>query len=172
MSGVPLQQECDPDDPEEHLLWSYTKLPMKLADGAYLVTMPEVLKKWSKQQYDAGFRHHPELQKIEFVPPPGGISMYGPPGEWLEVEKAAQRRIENAEATQREFENLKDQVLASMPEYAARIDSMTPEEKAVAREDAKAKLTDSLSEMQSLLAVLNQQSETEAAPAAAVTDEE
>ena len=160
MSGVPLQQECDPDDPEEHLLWSYTKLPMKLADGAYLVTMPEVLRKWSKQQYDAGIRHHPELQTIEFVPPPGGISMYGPPGEWLKTEDAANRRVENAEATQREFDDLKDQVLASMPEYAARITTMTPEEKAAAREDAKSKLQESLSNMQSLLAVLNQQEES------------
>lgn len=159
MSGVPLQQECNPDDPEEHLLWSYTKLPLKLVDGAYLVTMPEVLRKWSKQQYDAGFRHHPELQTIEFVPPPGGITMYGPPGEWLKTEDAAKRRVENAEATQREFENLKDQVLASMPEFAARIDSMTPEEKAAAREDAKTKLTASVSEMQALLDVLNQDTE-------------
>lgn len=163
MSGVPLQQECNPDDPEEHLLWSYTKLPMKLADGAYLVTMPEVLRKWSKQQYDAGFRHHPELQTIEFVPPPGGISMYGPPGEWLTTEDAAERRVENAEATQREFENLKDQVLASMPEFAARIDSMTPEEKAAAREDAKTKLTESVSEMQALLDVLNQDTDDDTA---------
>lgn len=82
--------------------------------------------------------------------------MYGPPGEWLSIEKASQRRVENAEATQREFEELKDQVLASMPEYAARINSMTPEEKAAAREDAKSKLTESLSNMQSLLDVLNQ----------------
>lgn len=163
MSGVPLQQECNPDDPEEHLLWSYTKLPMKLADGAYLVTMPEVLRKWSKQQYDAGFRHHPELQTIEFVPPPGGISMYGPPGEWLTTEDAAKRRVENAEATRREFEDLKDQVLASMPEYAARVDSMTPEEKAAARRDAKAKLAESLSEMQSLFDVLNQDTDDDTA---------
>ena len=163
MSGVPLQQECNPDDPEEHLLWSYTKLPLKLVDGAYLVTMPEVLRKWSKQQYDAGFRHHPELQTIEFVPPPGGITMYGPPGEWLKTADAAKRRVENAEATQREFENLKDQVLASMPEYAARIDSMTPEQKAAAREDAKTKLTESLSEMQSLLDVLNQDADDDVA---------
>ncbi|AUS33906.1 hypothetical protein C1M55_24285 [Rhodococcus qingshengii] len=163
MSGVPLQQECNPDDPEEHLLWSYTKLPLKLVDGAYLVTMPEVLRKWSKQQYDAGFRHHPELQTIEFVPPAGGITMYGPPGEWLKTEDAAKRRVENAEATQREFENLKDQVLASMPEYAARVDSMTPEEKAAAREDAKSKLTESLSEMQSLLDVLNQDTDDDTA---------
>ncbi|NHP15261.1 DUF2744 domain-containing protein [Rhodococcus sp. IC4_135] len=156
MSGIPLQHECNPDDPEEHLLWSYTKLPMKVESGVYLVAMVSALRKWSKQQYDAGIRHHPELQTIEFVPPPGGISMYGPPGEWLSIEKASQRRVENAEATQREFEELKDQVLASMPEYAARINSMTPEEKAAAREDAKSKLTESLSNMQSLLDVLNQ----------------
>lgn len=163
MSGVPLQQECNPDDPEEHLLWSYTKLPLKLVDGAYLVTMPDVLRKWSKQQYDAGFRHHPELQTIEFIPPPGGITMYGPPGEWLKTEDAAKRRVENAEATQREFENLKDQVLASMPEFAARIDSMTSAEKAAAREDAKAKLTESVSEMQALLDVLNQDTDDDTA---------
>lgn len=50
-----------------------------------------------------------------------------------------------------------------MPEYAARVDSMTPEEKAAARRDAKAKLAESLSEMQSLFDVLNQDTDDDTA---------
>lgn len=165
MSGVPLQHECDPNNPEEHLLWSYTKLPMKVAPGVYLVTQVPALRKWSQQQWDAGFRHHPELQTIEFVPPPGGVTMYGVPGEWLKTDEAAKRRVENAEAAQKEFDDLKDQVLAAMPEYAARINSMTPEEKAAAREDAKSKLQESLSSMQTMLDTLNQQTDDDAAGA-------
>lgn len=57
---IPLQEYCDPDDPEESALWAC----LGIEDGSNVpMIAPEVsLRKLSRQLHDAGFRHHPQLQ--------------------------------------------------------------------------------------------------------------
>ncbi|WP_405160071.1 DUF2744 domain-containing protein [Nocardia sp. NBC_01499] len=61
---LPLQYECDPDDPTEAFVWALVGLPGP-RNGPLLVP-PQVLGQWSKHLWDLGFRHDPELQTLEY----------------------------------------------------------------------------------------------------------
>ncbi|GAB4582312.1 phage gene 29 protein family protein [Nocardia sp. IFM 10818] len=63
---LPLQHECNQDDPEEAYLWALVSLPGP-RNGPLLVPQ-QVLGKWSERLWDLGFRHHPELQTLEYHP--------------------------------------------------------------------------------------------------------
>lgn len=69
-TGIPLQHECNLDDPEEMFLWMFTALP-GVEDQAPLLVPPSWARKWSRRLYDAGARFHPDEQTIKYVPPAG-----------------------------------------------------------------------------------------------------
>lgn len=159
MSGLPLLSECNLDDPEEHLLWSYADLQMGMASGNPLVTKPDVLKKWSKQQYQAGIRFVPECQEMEFVAPPGGVRAFGPPGLWVPIEKAAEMKAANREAQAREFADLQRQLREAMPEFAEKVDAMSDGEKANARKETMAALQEQMQQMKAMYDRLKKEEE-------------
>lgn len=81
--SLPLQATTNPDDPEEHLLWALVNLGANA--GAPLIVPEVVLRSWSKHLYRCGFRHHPELQEIEYVPPaPDASVLEAGAGQWVE----------------------------------------------------------------------------------------
>lgn len=83
---LPLQSNCDPNDPEEHVLWATVGLPGP-GKNAPLTVPPQTQREWSKHLYDCGFRHHPELQKIKYVPPPDEVSwIQGFAGMWVPID--------------------------------------------------------------------------------------
>lgn len=152
MSGVPLQHDCDPTKPEEHLLWTYVQLPLgKTAGVAPLITHPEVLKEWSKRQYQAGMRHHPELQTHKYVPPAMGHSAFGAPGVWEPIGKAEELLAQRETAAAGEVDRLKSELLAAMPDLAGKLDGLTEQEKAAARADMSTALRAQMRQMQDLL---------------------
>lgn len=59
---IPSQQEHDPNDPEQHVLWALRNLPTIAGVGA--ITHPAFLKGWSKHLWEAGFRHVDWLRKL------------------------------------------------------------------------------------------------------------
>ncbi|MFR9750498.1 DUF2744 domain-containing protein [Nocardia sp. 004] len=81
---LPLQHECDPNDPEQAFLWALIGLPGP-RNGPLLVPQ-QVLGKWSKHLWDLGFRHHPEEQTLEYHPSvPGGEHWLAQSGNWVPV---------------------------------------------------------------------------------------
>ena len=57
---IPMQGQCDPDDPEEFALWALVGI--EETPGVPMITTEPSLRSLSKQLADAGFRHHPDLQ--------------------------------------------------------------------------------------------------------------
>ena len=85
--ALKLQQDCDMAKPEEHALWALTGLAGP-SSHAPLIVPEAAKKKWAKQIYDAGFRHHPELQTIKYVPPRGNVDwVHGAAGRWVPVDE-------------------------------------------------------------------------------------
>ena len=57
--GIPINQDqCDPNDPDTHALWALRALPAPIR--------PKV----SRELWDAGFRHNPELQTVRYETDP------------------------------------------------------------------------------------------------------
>lgn len=88
MTGIPLQQEADTDNPETALGWALVGLPF---DGVSvpMVVQPKQYEEWSKQLWDIGLRFHPEHQKLKYQPPTGSELNWvmGSVGEWVPVDK-------------------------------------------------------------------------------------
>lgn len=57
---IPMQEHCDPDDPEEFALWALVGI--EETPGVPMLAPEKSLRSLSKQLADAGFRHHPDLQ--------------------------------------------------------------------------------------------------------------
>ncbi|MBF6332368.1 phage gene 29 protein family protein [Nocardia transvalensis] len=77
-----LQHECNLDDPSEAFVWAFVSLPGP-RNGPLLVPQP-VLEKWSKHLWELGFRHHPDLQTLEYQPPPTPEAHWlNPTGVWV-----------------------------------------------------------------------------------------
>lgn len=82
--ALPLQFECNPDDPEEAFIWAFIGLPGP-RNGPMLVPQ-QVLGKWSKHLWDLGFRHNPELQELEYHPAtPGSEHWLTQSGTWVPI---------------------------------------------------------------------------------------
>lgn len=80
--SIPMQHECNADDPEEHALWALAGLPG--VKGAPMILHPHHLRQWSKHLHDLGFRHHPEHQKHEYHPPLRGPKHWAnQSGRWV-----------------------------------------------------------------------------------------
>jgi len=85
MAGLPLQTTCNPDAPDEHLLWALVGMAGPTSQ-APLILPVDIMRKWSEHLYRAGFRHHPELQEIKYVPPTIGDNwVVGAAGEWVDI---------------------------------------------------------------------------------------
>ncbi|MEV6063861.1 phage gene 29 protein family protein [Nocardia asteroides] len=81
---LPLQSECNQDDPEEAFVWAFIGLPGP-RNGPMLVPQ-QVLGKWAKHLWDLGFRHHPDLQQLEYHPAtPGSEHWLSQAGSWVPV---------------------------------------------------------------------------------------
>ena len=88
MIGLPLQSECDPEDPGSFAMWALVGLPGP--DGtAPLIGAPQMLAAWSERLWRCGFRHHPDLQEIKFVPPAVGHNWLSgqAAGRWAPVDE-------------------------------------------------------------------------------------
>ncbi|WP_052083157.1 phage gene 29 protein family protein [Rhodococcoides fascians] len=87
---LPMQGYCDPDDPEEFALWAL--IGIAETPGVPMLVPEEALRGLSKQLYEAGFRHQPELQRkkavIEGAPEAEGVSWMGV-GQvvWTDIDK-------------------------------------------------------------------------------------
>lgn len=85
--SIPLQSDCDPTNPEEHFLWALVGLP---GPGKHAPLMiPSVgLRPMSQRLWDLGYRHHPELQTLKFVPPASETSwIAGAAGRWAPIDE-------------------------------------------------------------------------------------
>mgnify|MGYP001120549074 FL=1 len=61
----PLQQDCDPNDPEEFAAWCWAAGcpdPRPAATMPVPIATPQLCRSLSRMLWDFGFRHHPELQ--------------------------------------------------------------------------------------------------------------
>lgn len=87
MSEIPLQVECDQDDPEEMALWALICLP-GLESQAAMLMPPQTLRGWSRRLHDLGFRHHPEEQTLKYVPPQSGEHwLDSAAGRWVPIDQ-------------------------------------------------------------------------------------
>lgn len=87
MSTIPLQQDCNLEDPEEAFLWMFSGLPGPDAQSPMLVP-PQWARQWSKRMWEAGARPHPELQMIKYVPPSSQQHwLAGAGGKWVPIDQ-------------------------------------------------------------------------------------
>lgn len=87
---IPLQDDMNMGDPEEHILWALVNIGGDL--DAPLLMPPVVLRRWARHLWECGFRHHPELQMRFYQPPPDGASVLaGGAGRWVAAEAPGKR---------------------------------------------------------------------------------
>ncbi|WP_306358706.1 MULTISPECIES: DUF2744 domain-containing protein [unclassified Nocardia] len=79
--GLPLQHECDPDNPDEAFVWAFVALPGP-GNGPLLVP-PRILGQWSRRLWELGFRHHPAEQTLEYQLGGNDGHWLGQPGAWV-----------------------------------------------------------------------------------------
>lgn len=92
--SIPLQDDLNPSDPEEHVLWALVNINEDL--GAPLLLPIENMRAWSKHLFQCGFRHHEDLQEKWFIPPSGDTPLYGAVGgKWSDT--PPEKRDEAAE---------------------------------------------------------------------------
>lgn len=83
--GLPIQSSCNTEDPEEHALWALVALP-GVGETAPMAVPEHITRKWSKRLWDCGFRFHPELQTIKYVPPGANTDwVSGVGGRWTDI---------------------------------------------------------------------------------------
>lgn len=83
--SIPIQINCDTDNPDEHAIWALVGLP-GAGETAPLAVPEEILAKWSRHLWQCGFRWHEELQEIKFIPPDTGTGyMQAPLGKWVDI---------------------------------------------------------------------------------------
>ncbi|BAH52299.1 hypothetical protein ROP_40520 [Rhodococcus opacus B4] len=154
-TGLLLQHECDMNNPEEHFLWSYVALELTHGHSVPLLTKPEILRKWSARQYKAGYRHNPDLQEIEYVPPAMGHSPFGPTGTWVDTAKAVELKAKNEAIQAEQLAAMRKQVAEMMPDVVGRLEGLSDEERAAAAEDLKKQLQDQMKKLADALTVLD-----------------
>lgn len=59
---IPLQEQANLGDPEEHFVWALRNMPAFA--GAGLVTHPAFLKQWSQHLWNCGFSHRDYLESL------------------------------------------------------------------------------------------------------------
>ena len=95
---IPFQDRANFDDPEEHAAWLF--IGLRMASGDTLNFHPDDAKAASRQLWEAGYRHHPELQTHRMSIPGGSAQSFlaASGGDWVPVgepvEPVAQARAE------------------------------------------------------------------------------
>lgn len=59
---IPLQEQADMTNPEEHFLWALRNMPAFA--GAGMVTHPGFLRSWSEHLWNCGFAHRDYLERL------------------------------------------------------------------------------------------------------------
>ena len=82
---IPFQDRANFDDPEEHAAWLF--IGLRMASGDTLNFHPEDAKAASRQLWEAGYRHHPELQTHRMSIPGGSAQSFlaASGGDWVPV---------------------------------------------------------------------------------------
>jgi hypothetical protein len=62
-----MQGNCDPDKPDEHLLWALTQVPITTHQP--MIIQQNIARAISTHLWNCGFRHNPELQTRKLLPP-------------------------------------------------------------------------------------------------------
>lgn len=85
---IPFQDRADMESPEEFAAWVFIALRMQSGDT--LNFHPADAAAASKQLWEAGFRHHPELQSHRMSIPGGSDQSFlaAAGGDWVEVSEA------------------------------------------------------------------------------------
>lgn len=79
---IPLQENANMADPEEHVLWALVNIGGDI--GAPLLLPEEIMRHWSKHLFECGFRHVPEEQRRWYEPPGDDSSLWhGAGGKWV-----------------------------------------------------------------------------------------
>lgn len=83
---IPFQGRADMSSPEEHAAWLF--IGLRMASGDTLNFHPEDAAAASRQLWEAGFRHHPELQTHRMSVPGGPDQSFlaASGGDWVPVE--------------------------------------------------------------------------------------
>lgn len=81
---IPLQQDMNPDDPVEHVLWALVNMGGLM--GAPLGVPMPLLRTWAQHLYDCGFRHDPSKQVLFYSPPADGEGFLSMGGTWVQSE--------------------------------------------------------------------------------------
>lgn len=79
-----MQDQCDPNNPEEHLLWGLQLMPTLAGIGA--VTNSGFLRMWSKHLWKCGFRHRDWLEGL--ADENGNIHVSKLPPQQIKLQKA------------------------------------------------------------------------------------
>jgi hypothetical protein len=59
---IPLQEQADMNNPQEHFLWALRNMPAFA--GAGMVTHPGFLREWSEHLWKCGFAHRDFLENL------------------------------------------------------------------------------------------------------------
>lgn len=83
---IPFQDRADMLDPDEHAAWLFIALRMQSGDT--LNFHPSDAEAASRQLWEAGFRHHPELQTHRMSVPGGSDQSFlaAAGGDWVSVD--------------------------------------------------------------------------------------
>ncbi|WP_440221166.1 phage gene 29 protein family protein [Dietzia sp. MNB45] len=83
---IPMQERADMADPEQHAAWLFIGLQM--SSGDTLNFHPRDAARASRQLWQAGFRHHPELQSHKMAIPGGPNQQFlaAAGGDWVPVD--------------------------------------------------------------------------------------
>lgn len=88
MAGIPLQSQCNPEDPEEFALWAMVA-EAGPSSQAPLIFPPAINRRRSKELWEKGFRHHPELQEKFYIPPHSDANFIeAAAGRWVSKDEA------------------------------------------------------------------------------------
>jgi hypothetical protein len=124
---MPRQDECNPNDPEEHALWALVCPP---GIGQTPMLIPEfVARRLSEALWHAGFRHHPEMQTKKFQRPfRGPQHALNPMGKWVDMGEESPEPVvlpNLAEMTAEELAVIMRQAqeLGIVPEVPAPVDT-------------------------------------------------
>jgi hypothetical protein len=131
------QATADMDDPRQHFAWALSSFPAPNQDMGDVAIHPMVRPEKSQRLWDLGFRHHPDLQTKWFIagdhPEAGYLNVPTLVDEAAHAEYQAAHA--DPEAETEKWRATAEAMLGKLdPKLVARINSMTEEEKAAARE--------------------------------------
>jgi hypothetical protein len=139
----PTQETADAGDPRQHFAWALGAFPGPNLQMGDVPLHPMVRPELSQRLWDCGFRHHPELQTKWFIPgrhPEAGYLNAPIVVDRQEYDEYLAAHAD-PEADAEKWRTAAETMLAQVdPKLAARIATMTPEEKAAALQTQREQL--------------------------------